>query len=171
MFGIFSVINYVSHSFFRCKGSHFYACCQETFCISCRNMTAFLLKNSFLETDEKLRRLYSPQLLRSKFRYPMASAKWWVCILSLPSRSAMVRATFRIRVYARADKSNFVIALWSSSKPSLSGSAYLWISLDVICALQKTSFTSLNLSVWILRAAMTRLRISLLCSPCAVFEI
>ena len=40
--------------------------------------------------------VYSPQLLRSRFRYPIASARWMFRIFSLLSRSAMVRATLSI---------------------------------------------------------------------------
>ena len=36
--------------------------------------------------------------VRSRLRYWMASEIWWVAMYSTPSRSAMVRAIFRMRV-------------------------------------------------------------------------
>ena len=59
------------------------------------------------------------QLNNNFGRYCNASAKWTDWISSLPVRSAMVRASLRIRWYARADKLSCVIAarikLWPSS--------------------------------------------------------
>ena len=40
----------------------------------------------------------SAQSPLSRLRYPMASAIWWLCTLSEPSRSAIVLATFKIRL-------------------------------------------------------------------------
>ena len=40
----------------------------------------------------------SAQSLLSRFLYPIASAICWLCTCSLPSKSAMVLATFKIRL-------------------------------------------------------------------------
>ena len=64
---------------------------------------------------------YPAQSSLSRFLYPMASAKCEGCIRSLFSRSAMVRATFKIRLCALALKprlSNAARKIAFSSSPS-----------------------------------------------------
>ena len=45
----------------------------------------------------KLQKFYSSSVSKSKLLYCMASARWAGAMFSLPSRSAMVRATRRMR--------------------------------------------------------------------------
>ena len=101
----------------------------------------------------------------------MASAMCMDSTFSEPARSAMVRATFSMREYARADSERRSMALLRRRNPASSGTAYLCIMLSVICALQCISLKSLYRSSCIARAAMTRRRISLLGSPGFVVDM
>src|SRR5690606_22097073 len=62
-----------------------------------------------------------PQYSRSRLRYCTASATCLACTASRPARSAIVRATFRIRSWDRALSPNFRTAI--SSVFSLAGSS------------------------------------------------
>src|SRR4030067_1504028 len=73
---------------------------------------------------------------RSNVRYWIASERWEGRIFSWPSRSAMVRATFKIRVYALALNPNLSIASSSSFWLASSIWPYFLIWRLVIWALQ-----------------------------------
>ena len=64
---------------------------------------------------------YPAQSSLSRFLYPIASARWEVCIDSQPSRSAIVRDTFKIRSYARAERLKRFMAFFNKASPLSSG--------------------------------------------------
>ena len=108
---------------------------------------------------------YQAQSSLSRFLYPIASARWEVCIDSQPSRSAIVRDTFKIRSYARAERLKRFMAFFNKASPLSSGRAKQASNLLFIWALQYTPGTPVYLSDWIWRARTTRSRISALDSP------
>lgn len=100
----------------------------------------------------------------SKLLKFIASAKCSSAISSLPARSAIVRDTFRMRSYARADKPSFSIALFSKACPAsliLQMSRTIW---GLICALACNSGLLPKRSACTSRAFITRSRINSLFS-------
>jgi hypothetical protein len=96
--------------------------------------------------------------VRSSVGYCMASLRCFPCISGAASRSAIVRATFRIRSCARADSPSRVTAFSSSFSPSCVIAQHLRVSFDAICALRWVFFSPLNLSACLSLAAITRPR-------------
>lgn len=79
----------------------------------------------------------------------------WVPICSLFSRSAIVRDTFNMRLYARAESPSLFIAIsirWSESSSILQ---YFRICLGFMWALAKMP-SDLKRSCWTCRARVTR---------------
>ena len=74
---------------------------------------------------------------RSRKRYPAASEMCSGRMSGRPSRSAIVRASFMIRVHARAERPMRSIRRSSRSLHSRSSGQYFSISLLFIAALQK----------------------------------
>lgn len=84
------------------------------------------------------------------------------------SRSAMVRATLRMRSQARALMSKRVMVVSSTRMASSAGRAQRDMRRGVIWALQCTPGVSANRLLWISRARTTRARISADGSPGAM---
>lgn len=107
---------------------------------------------------------YPAQPSLSKLLKWIASAKCSSWISSLPARSAMVRATFKMRSYARADRPSFSMAFLRRFWPAgviLQMSRTIW---GLIWALACRSGRLPKRSAWISRALITRSRISSLFS-------
>ena len=100
---------------------------------------------------------YGPQYkrFRSRLRYWMASEIWADLIPSSPAKSAMVRPTFKIRVYARTLRPNLSMAISRSLWLASSMEQNLLMCRLVIWALQWI-FNPRNRSDWIFRALLIR---------------
>src|SRR3972149_1695111 len=114
------------------------------------------VKGEGLQKTRAGRREFCAQTtLLSSVLYWIASATWWGSIFPSPSRSAMVRPTLSILVYARAESPSFSIANSRSFKDSTSTSQYFLTCLDVM-ALFENILVPLNLSLCIFLAPSTR---------------
>ena len=102
---------------------------------------------------------------RSRLRYCTASAACAVVMRSLPSRSAIVRATLRMRWYARADRRNRSKALRRSRATSVEGRQCRRRSAGPIWPLAKTPAESQSRSTCRSRARVTRSRTVAVPSP------
>src|SRR5208283_846203 len=88
----------------------------------------------------------------------MASLRCFASMFAAPSRSAIVRDTFKMRSCARAESPSLTTAFSSSFSPSGDIAQCLRIIFGAIWALQYVFFSPLNLSSCRAPAAITRAR-------------
>ena len=106
------------------------------------------------------RRVLHAPGLRSTRRYCTASATWATWVLVAPARSAMVRATFRVRCVLRADQPRRAAAVCRNCRAA--GSSAVWASISWPCSAW-LALPWRAMAAW--RARATRSRTAALASP------